>query len=204
MKPEIGVCSEMTNTILRQEAEIKILQRDLAEAQRGLKVHPEDIPLLDEITEAKRQLIEAQPVIKQRDQAIAACAKMREALDMGHNLIGHSNPKAFDNGVTDSSGIIDEGAVIAYRIYVQMRDALATDIGKQFLEEHNQLKAEVARLKEECAQLNKALSLKQDLDQIQRDLIEAQHQNVHLREAVKRLEAEIIQLSMFDTKRLKP
>ena len=33
MKPEIGVCSEMTNTILRQEAEIKILQRDLAEAQ---------------------------------------------------------------------------------------------------------------------------------------------------------------------------
>ena len=33
MKPEIGVCSEMTNTILRQEAEIKILQRDLIEAQ---------------------------------------------------------------------------------------------------------------------------------------------------------------------------
>ena len=60
MKPEIGICSEMTNTILRQEAEIKILQRDLAEAKRGLKVHPEDIPLLDEITEAKRQLTEAQ------------------------------------------------------------------------------------------------------------------------------------------------
>jgi hypothetical protein len=33
MKPEIGVCSEMTNTILRQEAEIKVLQRDLIEAQ---------------------------------------------------------------------------------------------------------------------------------------------------------------------------
>ena len=81
MKPEIGICSEMTNTILRQEAEIKILQRDLAEAKRGLKVHPEDIPLLDEITEAKRQLIEAQ------HQNVHLREEMKEGAEIMRGLV---------------------------------------------------------------------------------------------------------------------
>ena len=56
-----------------------------------------------------------------------------------------------------------------------------------------------------CSEMiNTILRQEAEIKILQRDLTEAQHQNVHLREAVKRLEAEIIQLSMFDTKRLKP
>jgi len=43
---------------------------------------------------------------------------------------------------------------------------------------------------------NTILRQEAEIKILQRDLIEAQHQNVHLREAVKRLEAEIIQLTM--------
>lgn len=48
-----------------------------------------------------------------------------EALNMCWNLIAHAKPNAFENGVKDSSGTIDEGEVIAGQIYEQAKEALA-------------------------------------------------------------------------------
>ena len=53
---------------------------------------------------------------------LLSCA---EALGWMVELCHHANPTAFSNGVTDSTGSIDEGDVIASRIMGDARAALA-------------------------------------------------------------------------------
>ena len=56
---------------------------------------------------------------------IAAAPDLLEALELMVELCHHANPGAFSNGVTDSTGLIDEGDVIASRIIGQARAALS-------------------------------------------------------------------------------
>ena len=82
-------------------------------------------PAEQQLTAGKSMLAD---IIRECDEAVAACAKMRQRLEElleVHDFI--DNEEEHQTRAT--------------------QEALAPDAGKQFLEEHNQLKAEVERLK---------------------------------------------------------
>ena len=90
-------------------------------------------PAEQQLTAGKSMLAD---IIRECDEAVAACAKMRQRLEElleVHDFI--DNEEEHQTRAT--------------------QEALAPDAGKQFLEEHNHLKSEVN-------QLNKALQLKLD------------------------------------------
>ena len=61
---------------------------------------------------------------------IAAAPDLLEALKMMHELVAHASPTAFFNGVTDSTGSIDEGDVMAGRIIDEARAAIFKATGE--------------------------------------------------------------------------
>ncbi len=94
----------------------------------------------------------------------AACAVKHDALDLAAQLIDHSNRGAFENGVKDSSGSIDEGEVAAGRIREECRIALATNPGQPLLDRLHVLEtAQTACLGERDTALGRVKDLESGL-----------------------------------------
>ena len=67
-----------------------------------------------ELADLRAQLAERDATITRQSEALA---KAKEALQCMIELHQHANDGAFENGVTDPTGSIDEGNVLASRIY---------------------------------------------------------------------------------------
>ena len=74
-----------------------------------------------ELADLRAQLAERDATITRQSEALA---KAKEALQCMIELHQHANDGAFENGVTDPTGSIDEGNVRASRIYDYARAAV--------------------------------------------------------------------------------